>query len=993
VGFTFWYGKGYHLCPLNSYYLEFKMGPRIRNESGESKKNVTCGICFQSGRRDNMKRTHFPKKHPGKRYFEKGEQLAKTVNDFFSIEPETEQNEEVNAIEEGSDSENENSINGDEDDVDMVSEVLEPTDQSVVVERCLEPDNSDGALNVQKDVINNIIEPCINKVEKLLCDQMDKIKLLVDNRDGTSHKKEVVDNDIDDDILRLKACRSIEDLCIIGGFSMYKAQKKIVCDLCDENGINSGKKAAEFSYDFDTVGIDFRDSNMPRKFRSLKESLVDHIYSKGHKDALDCQEKRDKKDTADELYNYKVGMKLGSMVYQNIKERCSYAKYSRDVAAAALNGEEVGNRNHGEDFAKNLADDMGTEAKIELTKYFHKVLPCNGELPPVMFASDKMTMKKKTGHISGGITPDVNAPLSEPLLKPVFFAMPIARYHSGEGLAKQMLEIMQLFISDVTKQVQGICNDGQYVHLDIKKHLENLVIEFQDQENWLMFSWDPSHRIALASNDASKDNTDGSKKEGSLKDVFDLVQTINKHVGYGKHNLELETILKSLGINDKNKPLTFSDTRFPQYAYFVLRNFINSYPALIQQMEYEISYTKATKSGDLKETLKNATSVEFVVKVVGATDVFRRQQKVDQLISDVYDNIKLQKDKLERMDKDLESPKHPDNWNLDDLESLDDHLWCETKKALAEIITSKTFKTVKLRKEDKQDIGIAVVELRNHIKRNVFALQKRFEHDFDSKFVREVKDAFDFNFMIGLVDDFDEEKISQQEVIDVIDEHGNDAIRALIRRKSKANPASSEQIIQVISQYKKVKSFALEILMDQNMNKIKRQIREYGLERRVVCFLCHRRILSSKMMKHNKDIHKGARNQFGDEITTFSSIKIIHGICKSDKLYQDKQNILSLALEIFCKTPNESVIECIGSVAELHTKPQRNSAFHRFENELMVDWNGPVLSKAKNFIEKSLDRHFGSRKNWNFKTGSSKFFVSQVVDRINSQPSRLTFME
>ena len=181
--------------------------------------------------------------------------------------------------------------------------------------------------------------------------------------------------------------------------------------------------------------------------------------------------------------------------------------------------------------------------------------------------------------------------------------------------------------------------------------------------------------------------------------------------------------------------------------------------------------------------------------------------------------------------------------------------------------------------------------------------------------------------------------------------------------------------------------------MDQNMNKIKRQIREYGLERRVVCFLCHRRILSSKMMKHNKDIHKGARNQFGDEITTFSSIKIIHGICKSDKLYQDKQNILSLALEIFCKTPNESVIECIGSVAELHTKPQRNSAFHRFENELMVDWNGPVLSKAKNFIEKSLDRHFGSRKNWNFKTGSSKFFVSQVVDRINSQPSRLTFME
>ena len=147
------------------------------------------------------------------------------------------------------------------------------------------------------------------------------------------------------------------------------------------------------------------------------------------------------------------------------------------------------------------------------------------------------------------------------------------------------------------------------------------------------------------------------------------------------------------------------------------------------------------------------------------------------------------------------------------------------------------------------------------------------------------------------------------------------------------------------------------------------------------------------MTKHNKDIHKGVQNQFGDEIITVSPIKVIHGNCTTDKLFQDKQKILSLALEIFCKTPNESVIECIGSVAELHTKPQRKSKFHRFENELMVDLNGPTLSKGKNFIEKSMDRHFRSRKNWNFKTGSSQFFVSQVVARINAQPSRITFME
>ena len=136
-----------------------------------------------------------------------------------------------------------------------------------------------------------------------------------------------------------------------------------------------------------------------------------------------------------------------------------------------------------------------------------------------------------------------------------------------------------------------------------------------------MFSHDPAHRINLGSYDATKDNPDGTKKEESLQETFDLVQKINKHVTYGKHNLELEKILRDIGINYKNKPLTFSDTRFPQYAYFVLRNFINSYPALIKQMEYELTYTK-DKAVDIKETLEQARDVEFVVKVVGATDIF-----------------------------------------------------------------------------------------------------------------------------------------------------------------------------------------------------------------------------------------------------------------------------------------------------------------------------------------------------------------------------------
>ena len=64
-------------------------------------------------------------------------------------------------------------------------------------------------------------------------------------------------------------------------------------------------------------------------------------------------------------------------------------------------------------------------------------------------------------------------------------------------------------------------HDGQYLHLNIKKHLLEIRKGFKDKVNWILFHHDPAHRINLASNDASKDNKDGSHQEGSLTEVTD----------------------------------------------------------------------------------------------------------------------------------------------------------------------------------------------------------------------------------------------------------------------------------------------------------------------------------------------------------------------------------------------------------------------------------------------------------------------------------------
>jgi len=97
-------------------------------------------------------------------------------------------------------------------------------------------------------------------------------------------------------------------------------------------------------------------------------------------------------------------------------------------------------------------------------------LECTGQLPPVAFATDKMTMKRQTGHLAAAITPDVNAPLSESFMKPVFLGMPRVTKHTGIEISQQMIEVLDIFLSNVDEQLQSVSNDGQYIHLGIKKN-------------------------------------------------------------------------------------------------------------------------------------------------------------------------------------------------------------------------------------------------------------------------------------------------------------------------------------------------------------------------------------------------------------------------------------------------------------------------------------------------------------------------------------------
>ena len=124
----------------------------------------------------------------------------------------------------------------------------------------------------------------------------------------------------------------------------------------------------------------------------------------------------------------------------------------------------------------------------------------------------------------------------------------------------------------------------------------------------------------------------------------------------------------------------------------------------------------------------------------------------------------------------------------------------------------------------------------------------------------------------------------------------------------------------------------------------------------------------------------------------FRSLKVLHGVCQLEKYYSNQQLFISLALKLLCKTPNEAVVESLGSLLQKHMKPERSAKQNTFDSELHIDWNGPVISRADSLLERSLDRKFGSRKRWNFKAGESKFFTSKVVNRKKCEISRLSFL-
>ena len=107
--------------------------------------------------------------------------------------------------------------------------------------------------------------------------------------------------------------------------------------------------------------------------------------------------------------------------------------------------------------------------------------------------------------------------------------------------------------------------------------------------------------------------------------------------------------------------------------------------------------------------------------------------------------------------------------------------------------------------------------------------------------MEEVKDSFDFKYMLDLKEQVKEDDKTLQEALDEVEEHGNSAVKFLLLRQSNTSPISNEEIAKVRKEYKDVKDYALKILMGVEMDRKMRIIKEHAFEETAVCYSCYRR--------------------------------------------------------------------------------------------------------------------------------------------------------
>ena len=221
---------------------------------------------------------------------------------------------------------------------------------------------------------------------------------------------------------------------------------------------------------------------------------------------------------------------------------------------------------------------------------------------PFRLLADKITAKHRKRHIMGVRVPIWDINMSR-INRDIYVRHSAVGYGSGEAIADHLLENLKSFgfpLPYIRKHLCGMAMDGQYTCLHVDTHMNDKL------KKSINLSWDPMHRIELATKDSNL--IDDAK---FIKNTLSVIHNTFSTFRVG-NNFEILYSEKEL-CETFFSPKFFKDMKFVTYSTEVFRSFINDFKALVSSAD------KLDKGGD--DIKKNISDTNFLMNMLFLADV------------------------------------------------------------------------------------------------------------------------------------------------------------------------------------------------------------------------------------------------------------------------------------------------------------------------------------------------------------------------------------
>ena len=361
------------------------------------------------------------------------------------------------------------------------------------------------------------------------------------------------------------------------------------------------KKPGQFKFDGESIEVHDEVSKMSRSFINLKANIKRHFKTVGHIENWEAWKEKEEANEAYRTRNHEVGMRIARICYAGYKSGSSKRSFEGEILKAALNGCDVGDLNHSDQFPRRFRPFVRREIRNRTKSFLNSKLEQTGFEPAINISADKGTNIHRTRQFT---TAKTCVPDSPNLINSVFLGHPIVKHHSGVDVTASIeVELNEFGIK--ASQLEGASFDGAYFHQSVPKHLKE-AMKISDQ---FVATHDPLHKTGIVDAHIRKDSN-----LSWLTKVQEVCSAIYSKFNWGKnHELlldtckELEMTLASL--------TKFSKTRFANSIRKVTINIMKDFEVIVKCLKKIIDENKDSniakdreKAADAQNILKRITT-------------------------------------------------------------------------------------------------------------------------------------------------------------------------------------------------------------------------------------------------------------------------------------------------------------------------------------------------------------------------------------------------